>query len=74
MIEVINDMIMTRTRPERTQANRETAVSQGYKFESEPSRRARQLHPDRLDLASDWAFELQTSPDVIERRLFEIGE
>ena len=27
-----------------------------------------------LDLAADWAFELHTSPDVIERRLFQIGE
>jgi hypothetical protein len=27
-----------------------------------------------LDLAADWAFELQTSADVIERRLFQIGE
>ena len=26
-----------------------------------------------LDLAKDWAFELGTTPDVIERRLFAIG-
>jgi hypothetical protein len=27
-----------------------------------------------LDLAADYASELQTDPDVIERRLFQIGE
>lgn len=26
-----------------------------------------------LDLAKDWAFELGTTPDVVERRLFAIG-
>lgn len=26
-----------------------------------------------IDLAKDWAYELDTDPDVIERRLFEIG-
>ncbi|TXH23456.1 MAG: hypothetical protein E6R06_14980 [Mycobacterium sp.] len=26
-----------------------------------------------IDLAKDWAYELNTDPDVIERRLFEIG-
>ena len=26
-----------------------------------------------IDLAADWAREFQTSPDVIERRLFDLG-
>jgi hypothetical protein len=26
-----------------------------------------------IDLAKDWAYEFDTEPDVIERRLFEIG-
>jgi hypothetical protein len=29
---------------------------------------------DYLDLVKDWAYELETSEDVIERRLFQLGE
>lgn len=27
-----------------------------------------------LDLSADWAFEMTTFPDVVERRLFQVGE
>lgn len=26
------------------------------------------------DFAADWAYELQTEPDVMERRLFRLGQ
>jgi hypothetical protein len=33
-----------------------------------------QHYSDYLDLVKDWAYELETSEDVIERRLFQLGE
>ena len=33
-----------------------------------------QQYSDYLDLVRDWAYELETSEDVIERRLFQLGE
>ena len=33
-----------------------------------------QQYSDYLDLVKDWAYELETSEDVIERRLFQLGE
>ncbi|MCK5756940.1 MAG: hypothetical protein KAH46_29975 [Mycobacterium sp.] len=39
-------------------------------FEDGPS----EMYARYIDLATDWAHDLETAPDVIERRLFDLGD